>query len=447
MNKLIAFLLAAFTFTNVSAQTLKVTGEITGDGGKDKPVQLYIQPMESLFNSPPSPVEVKDNKFITELNLKDGFIFIGAVVGQTQYMLPYYKEGKGGELSLPIVLDKGIITVKGADHNNRALGGFNAIMGKNRRKLWLEGKELSKEAITGLLKELGTASDSVCRTENCSPTVQKYINIWAYNTMHDLYENISFFTGKSHAELGAEDRSSFLAPPQKVLDCDMACYFANTPRIVASSLPEGDLATRIGALYKEYRSDNVKKAAQEAIINEFIVKFDYAKNYQDGLEQLTALSEKYKLPESYLKAFRKRKATIPGNPFPEGVTMTDLNGNKVDFSKFRGKYVYIDMWASWCAPCIREIPHLKKLEEEVKNENVVFLSLSIDTNEESWKKKVKELDLKGNLLIDSKNELPKALGVSGIPFFVIYDKEGKLYKYNAPRPSDANVKEMLEQLR
>ena len=369
MNKFIAFLLAAFASINISAQTLKVIGEITSDGGKDKPVQLYIQPMERLFNSPPVPIEVKDNKFITELKLEDGFILIVAVVGQTQYILPYYKEEKGEILNLPLVLYKGIMTVKETDKNNRALQAFNAKMGENSRRLWLEGRNLGKETIIGLLKELGTAADSICRMENCSFTVQKYINIWAYNTMHDLYENIPFFTGKSYAELEVEDRSSFLTTsPQNVIDCDMACYFANTPRIIASSLPAGDLTTRIEALYKEYQSENVKKAAEETIINEFISKFDYKKKYQDGLEQLTGIIEKYNLSESYLKEFKRRKATIPGNMFPEGITMTDLNGNKVEFSKFRGKYVYIDMWASWCAPCIREIPYLKKLEEELKNE-------------------------------------------------------------------------------
>ena len=57
------------------------------------------------------------------------------------------------------------------------------------------------------------------------------------------------------------------------------------------------------------------------------------------------------------------------------------------------------------------------------------------------------LGLEGNQLIDKDNRLSEALNVNGIPFFIIYDKEGKLYKYNAPRPSDVRTKPLLESLR
>ena len=124
-----------------------------------------------------------------------------------------------------------------------------------------------------------------------------------------------------------------------------------------------------------------------------------------------------------------------------------MSGNKVDFAKFRGKYVYVDMWASWCVPCIREIPHLKSLEKDLQSNDVVFVSISIDTKEDAWKKKAAALGLDGNQLINKDNKLGEALNVSGIPFFIIYDKEGKLYKYNAPRPSDVRTKPLLESLK
>lgn len=98
-------------------------------------------------------------------------------------------------------------------------------------------------------------------------------------------------------------------------------------------------------------------------------------------------------------------------------------------------------------PCIKEIPHLKKLEEELQNKDVVFLSVSIDRSEEAWKKKVSELGLKGNLLIDREGRLANAMNVKGIPFFLIYDRDGRLYKYNAYRPSDTRLKPLLEGLK
>ena len=83
----------------------------------------------------------------------------------------------------------------------------------------------------------------------------------------------------------------------------------------------------------------------------------------------------------------------------------------------------------------------------MQNEDVVFLSISIDSNVEAWKKKVAQLGLEGNLLIDAKGTLAQSLNVNGIPFFLIYDREGRMYKYNAPRPSDARLKPLLEGLK
>ena len=109
--------------------------------------------------------------------------------------------------------------------------------------------------------------------------------------------------------------------------------------------------------------------------------------------------------------------------------------------------MFIDLWASWCIPCIKEIPHLKQLEKDLQNKDVVFLSISIDTNVAAWKKKVAALGLEGELLNNQDNKLCESLNVSGIPFFLIYDKEGKLYKYNAYRPSDMRLKPLLEGLK
>ena len=157
--------------------------------------------------------------------------------------------------------------------------------------------------------------------------------------------------------------------------------------------------------------------------------------------------EVYGLPERYVEEYVKRKATIVGSPFPAGVVLEDIEGNVVDFSTFKGKYVYIDLWASWCGPCCKEVPHLQALEKELQNENVVFLSISTDTDKEAWKNKMDELGMHGNQLHDRDNTLCNALNVKGIPFFLIYDKEGKLHTYKAMRPSSGDaLKAFLEAL-
>ena len=67
-------------------------------------------------------------------------------------------------------------------------------------------------------------------------------------------------------------------------------------------------------------------------------------------------------------------------------TYPDVNGKQVSLSDFKGKVVLIDVWATWCAPCRGEIPHLKKLEEEMKGMDVIFLGVSVDEarNKQKW---------------------------------------------------------------
>ena len=129
----------------------------------------------------------------------------------------------------------------------------------------------------------------------------------------------------------------------------------------------------------------------------------------------------------------------------------DINGRLVSLESFRGKVVYVDVWATWCSPCKGEIPHLKKLEEELNNEDIVFVSVSIDRekDKEAWKNMVKEKELGGYQLYasgDWESKIAKDYVIRGIPYFIIIDKEGELVEVNASRPSNPKTKEKLLKL-
>ncbi|GIR11785.1 MAG: hypothetical protein CM15mP23_03600 [Cryomorphaceae bacterium] len=64
-------------------------------------------------------------------------------------------------------------------------------------------------------------------------------------------------------------------------------------------------------------------------------------------------------------------------------------------SSFKGSLVYVDVWATWCGPCKAEIPYLKSLEQDYHEQNIIFLSVSVDTNKDEWLKMVKEEELGG----------------------------------------------------
>ncbi|MFT7162390.1 MAG: thiol-disulfide isomerase/thioredoxin [Bacteroidia bacterium] len=131
----------------------------------------------------------------------------------------------------------------------------------------------------------------------------------------------------------------------------------------------------------------------------------------------------------------------------DDVQLVDNRGKTGTLNEFisanNGKVIYVDYWASWCAPCIAEMPSSKKLQRELNNENIVYLYLSTDRTEEPWQKALKKLELEGGInyrIMNADNSLQMDdLEIQFIPRYMIYDTNGRLVNKDAPRPSEANL--------
>ena len=168
----------------------------------------------------------------------------------------------------------------------------------------------------------------------------------------------------------------------------------------------------------------------------------------ENLEEAKSLYEHFMreaVNESYIgmvsAAYKLRIMLAPGTEAP-AFSLTGIDGNTYNLSDFRGKLVYIDFWASWCAPCRAEIPSLLKLKEEYKNKPIAFVAISLDDDVEAWKNMVEEKGLKGYQLHAEKawsSDVAKKYQIKGVPTFVLIDADGKFIEYNVARPSNPEI--------
>lgn len=205
---------------------------------------------------------------------------------------------------------------------------------------------------------------------------------------------------------------------------DIALAFAQTVDATIESRPLKEaLFYRVGTFMISYSKDvdQVYAIIRPAFENEFFVKE----------------------VEDYYQDLNKTKKGSVSPSF----TFEGMDGAMHSLEEFKGKLVYIDVWGSWCAPCMAEVPHLKELEENLKGKDIVFVSIDVHDSKEVWQKTVQENKLGGVQLYAPEFDVAffNDYVVQAFPRFILIDKEGKVLDRNAKRPSDPTLQEELEQ--
>lgn len=202
-----------------------------------------------------------------------------------------------------------------------------------------------------------------------------------------------------------------------------------------------DLYKKAYEISKSISDRETQSYLYENIIGEWISYYGRPTEIKDEINHyitsIQAQTEKVEAVKERLVHLAKYEAGKPAPVF----NFIDNSGNTRNIKEFIGKVIFIDVWASWCNPCIKEIPHSKELFKKYgKNEDIVFLYLSIDDDKEKWEKgllKHKMYDgIQGIAYPNGFNSaFAKKYSIQSIPTFILIDKSGNFIDTKAPNPS------------
>lgn len=208
----------------------------------------------------------------------------------------------------------------------------------------------------------------------------------------------------------------------------------------------------------EYALNSIKKSFKGKVLDYYLYKV--IGSTINGSKDIEALNASKKRMEPYIAALstndykgylneifadkeKKLMEVQIGKPAPD-FSLATPDGKSFTLADFRGKVVYIDLWASWCGPCREAMPDYKKLYEKYKdNEQMAFIGIAVSDGEKEWRQALKEENPGWLQLYDKEGIISRSYIANAIPKYIIIDKQGKIVSFNAPGPGDPSIEEML----
>ena len=240
---------------------------------------------------------------------------------------------------------------------------------------------------------------------------------------------------------------------EDVVGSDSLLHYISNYAVALDYDPDGTLPARFDRIAKDTAlSELARKGILKSILNRMIDGDSGFRPYP------RTVTDRY--AEQYVEmtgdtSFVQNILSAPVSLSGPGLEMAieDSDGQAVTLAAFlsenRGKVIYVDIWASWCAPCRGQMPYSRALQKQLAGEDVVFLFLSTDRKRQDWLKAVGE---EGDVMphsyrvVDSDAAFLDEIRLSTIPRYLIFDKSGTLRNADAPRPSSEAIAQELLRL-
>lgn len=215
------------------------------------------------------------------------------------------------------------------------------------------------------------------------------------------------------------------------------CFFI--PDLLNNVVPDFNI-DRLIAITKNDTLKGELVLSQLAYMNEYQRFLDMLERYQQYMLTGDQQQRVKKQREDLATKYNESPVGKPAIDFKH----KDRNGKLVALSDFKGKVVLVDVWATWCGPCKRELPYLKELEKKYHGRDVVFLGVSVDEAKDykKWEQYLDKEGLQGIQLFGGNgfhSDIARLYQINAIPRFILVDKEGKIVFMDAPAPSSGEL--------
>lgn len=438
----VLFLFVVFGNALFAQQYVEVRGKIESD--KFKKINLY-----KVVNGRPDTLSMvipsKDGSFGFIFNTKESAYY--AIGSDYKYFRLYLKPGDKAN----VVITDSLIKFTGANtKENLALGEWEKIFYKLRKMsiFFLEkGSGTYKEMFPELESVSAKGKKLVSTTKTGNPAFDA---LFAQTVAFDIdYAALmSIFTPRVvHPAKGQYPVEVTSIKDSKLYDNDdvlkqpygeklISTYsmfkvissnedsrnFDNFLKTVGGIRAKGELVIKRVATFRSYKE-----------FAEFTDKYEKYTDNADQQERLNNMRLK-------LMDFKEGSAA-------SDFTYPDSTGKMISLSDFKGKMVLVDVWATWCGPCKKEIPSLMALEEEYHGKDIVFIGVSVDEKKDyqKWKTFLKEHNMVGvQLFAEGWSKIAKDYKIKAIPRFMLFDRNGNIITVDAPKPSNPAMKELID---
>jgi thiol-disulfide isomerase/thioredoxin len=334
----------------------------------------------------------------------------------------------------------------------KKLGYYKILDGPGRKK-WLLKLCTSEEQYNSLLKEVDSVEkvNLTFLEQNTKRLPDWFVKVEKYNIKYSsqhfkllFYQSLTTNSKKENLELNEP-----IYTPDAILSADYYSYILNFFIYGRYLRNLSDLKEYFSKIYPQIDS-TLKGSIKDIFMTSYFARlYEGCRSLKDFDDVETFLSNStYNLSSDKLAYIQKEKEYIKnkllnlvslkeGDVAPE-FNLSGIDGKNYRLSELRGKIIYLHFWATWCAPCLNEMPVLNSFISNSDKTKIIVINVCLDNEPTKWKSIINDKGLQGINLIcneNQKNELNSRYKISALPHYTLIDKMGLIIKNNCDRPS------------